>query len=64
VIHGEAAAGYQEGQNVWVDGRPARFCYLNPMGAAVVRYADDTVARVVSADKLATTPSPSEPSDE
>jgi len=34
------------------------------MGAAVVRYTDDTLARVVPADKLATTPPPSKPSDD
>jgi hypothetical protein len=63
-IGGETAARFAEGQEVWVDGRPARFCYLSTIGAAVVRYADDTVARVVPAFKLATMPPPSEPLDE
>jgi hypothetical protein len=62
-IGGKVAARYEEGHDVWVDGRPARFCYLSPIGAAVVRYLDDTVARVVPAHKLATTPPPFEPRD-
>ncbi len=63
-IGGKVAARFAEGQDVWVDGRPARFCYLSSTGAAVVRYPDDTGTRVVPADKLATMPPPSEPRDE
>jgi hypothetical protein len=41
------------GQQVWVDGRPATLVCLHPSGqAAVVRFDDEQVARVVSLRKL------------
>ena len=55
----EAETGFEDGQEVWVDGRPATFCYLIPAGAAVVRYPNERDARVVPTHKLATAPPPS-----
>ena len=58
-IGGEkAATRFQAGQELWVNGRVATFLYLSPVGAAVVRYTDETISRVVPANKLAAAPSP------
>ena len=44
-------------QQVWVDGRPAIFCYddVRP-GAAVVRYQDERGTRVVPLRKITNEP--------
>ena len=57
-IGGEKATRFQAGQELWVNGRGATFLYLSPVGAAVVRYTDETISRVVPAHKLAAAPSP------
>jgi hypothetical protein len=48
----KAATRFQEGQKLWVNGRVATFLYPGADGAAVVRYAGETMSRVVSAHKL------------
>ena len=54
----KAATRFQTGQELLVNGRVATFLYLSPVGAAVVRYTDETISRVVPAHKLAAAPSP------
>jgi hypothetical protein len=51
-------AQFASGELVWINGRPASFCYAAPSGAAVVRYRDEAVTRVVPARKLNAAPPP------
>ncbi len=61
-IGGEKAAPrFQAGEKLSVNGRVATFLYLSPVGAAVVRYTDETITRVVPAHKLAAAPSRDRP---
>jgi hypothetical protein len=50
-----ATAQFVCGQRVWVDDRPASFCYSAATGAAVVRYYGELNTRVVPARKLTVT---------
>ena len=54
----KAATGFRAGQELWVNGRVATFLYLSAVGAAVVRYTDEKITRVVPAHKLAAAPRP------
>ena len=60
-IGGEKATRFQAGEELSVNGRVATFLYLSPVGAAVVRYTDETISRVVPAYKLAAAPSRDRP---
>jgi hypothetical protein len=47
---------FASGELVWVNGRQAFFCYPGGAGAAVVRYRDESVTRVVPVRKLTSAP--------
>ena len=53
-----AATQFASGELVWVNGRPALFCYSGGSGAAVVRFRGEDVTRVVPARKLTAAPPP------
>ena len=63
VDHEVTPARFTPGQQVLVKGREAKFCYAASVGAAVIRFEGQTVARVVPANKLAALPQSTQTTD-
>ena len=47
---------FRLGQSIWVNGRPAMFCYEVLPGNVVVRYQGETTTRVIPRYKIAVAP--------